>query len=163
MRAEERRRSDRVSLLSAIRVTGADPTGEAFSEEARTVLVTLHGAAILVKRRLLPEHQLTIRSYGTGNEAKVRVVGQIEQQPEGGLYGVKFLHPDVNPWDIRFPPLAASEDALVRLLLQCAACRPANWSTSTNLKRKFLGQIRASPGIVRRAEEPRFGRKPRTN
>ncbi len=119
----ERRSSDRVSLLNAIRISGKDAAGVAFSEEARTMLVTLHGAAIIVKRELAPNQRLIIRCYGTETDAEARVVGQIEKQPDSFLYGVQFLDPGVNPWNIKFPATGPSSDAVGRLLLQCSGCQ----------------------------------------
>src|SRR5450759_3530168 len=87
MAAIERRSSDRVSLLNAIRVSGKDSAGVTFSDVGRTVLVTLHGAAVIVKRELAPNQRLIIRCYGTETDAEARVVGQIEKQSDGSLYG----------------------------------------------------------------------------
>jgi hypothetical protein len=121
MDAKERRRSDRVSLLSPIRISGTDAGGEAFSSEGRTLLVTLHGAAIMLGRRLQPDQPVTIRCYGTETEAAARVVGQIEGHTDGLVYGVQFLDPAVNPWNIKFPA-APSSDTVGRLLLHCTNC-----------------------------------------
>lgn len=122
MEPEQRRRSDRVSLLTPIRVAGSDPAGEAFSDEGRTLVVTLHGAAISVSRELAANQEITLRAYGSEKEAKARVVGQIERQAEGSVYGVKFVEPDVNLWNIRFPSPFASQNAVGKLLLVCEGC-----------------------------------------
>jgi hypothetical protein len=100
-----------------------DAAGQSFSDQGRTALVTLHGAAIVLKRNLAPGQQVTIRCYGTGIEAAARVVGQIESQPGGFLYGVQFLDPEVNPWNIKFPARDSLSPAVGRLLLQCAGCQ----------------------------------------
>ena len=123
METTERRRSDRVSLFSAIRVRGNDAAGEAFSDVARTALVTLHGAAIVINRELEPNQQVSIRCYGMDTEAEARVVGKIEKLPDGLLYGVQFLDPTVNPWNIKFPASGPATVAAGRLLLQCGNCQ----------------------------------------
>ena len=123
METTERRRSDRVSLFSAIRVRGTDAAGEAFSLEAKTVLVTLHGAAIIINREIASNQQINIRCYGMDTEAEARVVGRIEKRPEGYLYGVQFLEPGVNPWNIKFPAEGPSSEAVGRLLLSCSECQ----------------------------------------
>lgn len=123
METMERRRSDRVSLFSAVRVRGKDAAGESFSEQARTVLVTLHGAAIVINRELAPNQRINIRCYGMDTEAESRVVGRIEKRPDGFLYGVQFLDPAVNPWNIKFPAAGPAPDAVGRLLLQCGECQ----------------------------------------
>ncbi|HLY63367.1 MAG TPA: PilZ domain-containing protein [Terriglobia bacterium] len=123
METVERRSSDRVSLFNAIRVIGKDAAGEAFSVEARTALVTLHGAAILIDRELASDTKVNIRCYGTDTEAEARVVGKIEKHPEGDLYGVQFVDPAINPWNIKFPSTGPPPLAVGRLLLQCGDCQ----------------------------------------
>jgi hypothetical protein len=139
MPSEERRRSERISLLSPIRVRGTDAVGEAFSEEARTLLVTHHGAAIVISRQLAPEQQLMMRCYGPGDEVKVRVVGQIESRPEGLVYGVQYVDPNVNPWNIKFPAPSAAENAVGRLLLQCANCQTRELTYVDELEAEVFG------------------------
>lgn len=123
MATQERRSSDRVSLFNAIRVSGKDGAGEAFSVEARTALVTMHGAAIIINRELSSDSTVVIRCYGTETDAEARVVGKIEKHPDGFLYGVQFLDPAVNPWNIKFPSSGPSPVAVGRLLLQCRNCQ----------------------------------------
>jgi PilZ domain len=123
METTERRQSDRVSLFSAIRVRGTDAAGAAFSDVARTALVTLHGAAIIINRELSPNQQINIRCYGMDTEAEARVVGRIEKLPDGLLYGVQFLDPTVNPWNIKFPAGGPAVNAAGRLLLKCGTCQ----------------------------------------
>lgn len=123
MERQERRSSDRVSLFNAIRVNGKDAAGETFSVEARTAMVTLHGAAIIIKRELASDTTVNIRCYGTSTDAEARVVGKIEKHPDGFLYGVQFLDPAVNPWNIKFPSSGPAPEAVGRLLLQCSECQ----------------------------------------
>lgn len=123
METVERRSSDRVSLFSAIRVRGNDASGEAFSIEAKTALVTQHGAAIIINRELTANQHVNIRCYGMESEAEARVVGRIEKRPDGFLYGVQFLDPAVNPWNIKFPSGGPAVEAVGRLLLQCSDCQ----------------------------------------
>lgn len=95
MQAKERRQSDRVSLLSSIRIMESDPSGEPFSDAAQTLIVTLHGAATILKRELTPEQRVTIRCYGTGAEALARVVGKIEDHPDGVVIQGILRHANV--------------------------------------------------------------------
>lgn len=120
------RRSDRVSLELPIQVSGTDTTGNRFVVETRTVVLSRHGAKILLDRELAAGQELNIRCLSTGKEAGVRVVGQIGGELKDGYYtfnyGVEFLNPADNPWEIDFPPLAESEKAVVRILLECTSC-----------------------------------------
>lgn len=117
------RRSDRVTVTVAVEVNGTDASGQDFFDAAETVVVSRHGAAILVTRKLVPEQELYLRNRENNREAEVRVIGQISSHERGGVYGVTFTDAKVNLWDIEFPPLAESEAAAARLVLECAACK----------------------------------------
>lgn len=106
-----------------IQVSAVDAAGQPFNEEARTLLLSRHGAAIVLKRRLASEQEIRIRRLSTGKEAAFRVVGQIGGEDESYVYGVAILDASVNLWGIEFPPLAESERAVGRLLMECLACQ----------------------------------------
>lgn len=116
------RRSDRIYLRLPIEVAGTDCYNFSFADRTETLVISAHGALILLRRALVPEQELTIRFAPTHKEAGVRVVGQIGDTPEGACYGVEFLDPKADVWEIEFPPLAKSEDAVARVLLECERC-----------------------------------------
>jgi c-di-GMP-binding flagellar brake protein YcgR len=117
------RRTDRVSIELQILVFGSDVVGQSFQAEARTVEVSAHGALIVVKQKLTPQDEIIIQRSTTRKEAVARVLGQIRQEPDGGAYGVNFIDPEINLWDIQFVPLSESQSALGRTLLECAKCQ----------------------------------------
>lgn len=123
MEPQRTRRSDRIALRFRVTVSGTDALGRVFMEETETLVVSRHGAKIALRRMLVPDLELSIRCADTGQEADVRVVGQIGQGPEGMYYGVEILDPQKDLWGIVFPPLAESEKAVARILLQCVHCR----------------------------------------
>ena len=143
MATTERRSSDRVSLFNAIRISGQDASGAQFSEEARTVLVTLHGAAIVVNRDLAANQHVVIRCYGTETDAQARVVGQIEKHPDGFLYGVQFTDPNINPWNIKFPTAGPAPEVVGRLLLQCSGCQTRELVYLDELEAEVFGANQA--------------------
>lgn len=96
--------------------------GKMFSEQARTVLLSRHGAGIVSEYKLSPEQELIIRSLETNKEAEVRVVGQLGSQGESYTYGVAFLNQNIDFWGIEFPPVSQSEKAANSVSLQCASC-----------------------------------------
>lgn len=122
MEAPRVRRSDRITLELPIEVSGTDANGVGFVEDSKTAVISRHGAKILLKHALVPEQELTIRCRATGKESDARVVGKIGSGPKGYFYGIEFLDPKVNLWDIEFPPLAESEMAVARVLLECVRC-----------------------------------------
>jgi hypothetical protein len=116
------RRTDRIVLAIPIRVAGAGVTGLSFVEETKTVVVSRHGAKITLKHTLTPDQEINVRNIRTGKEADMRVIGTIAGRPDGIWYGLEFLNPSVDIWGINFPPLAESENAVAKVLLECARC-----------------------------------------
>jgi hypothetical protein len=123
MSFERLRRSDRISISIPVEIFGADYSGEHFIEQSKTVLVSRHGATVIVSRKLGPDLELIIRRPGTKKEALVRVIGQIGGQPEGYIYGLALIDQTINLWNIYFPSLAESEKAVGRALLECSHCK----------------------------------------
>ena len=97
--------------------------GKMFSENAKTVLLSRHGAGIVSEYKLSPEQELILRSLETNKEAEVRVVGQLGSEGESYTYGVAFLNQNIDFWGIEFPPVSQSEKAANRVELQCARCK----------------------------------------
>jgi len=122
MDTSDTRRSYRVPLELPIVVSGTDCLGAAFLEQTRTLLLSRHGAKILLTRKLVPDQELNLRCLKTGQESDVRVVGQIGGGPEGYHYGVELLDVDVDLWGVEFPPLAEADGAVGRVLLACIRC-----------------------------------------
>lgn len=117
------RRSDRIDLELRITVSGTDAQGQDFMEETYTTIVGRHGAKIVLARPLVPDQELTIRCAGSGRESDAWVVGHLGEDAEGKYYSVKFLDPQVDVWNIEFPPLQEAERAVERVLLECIRCR----------------------------------------
>ena len=60
MAETSKRRSDRISLTLPLSISGRDAAGNPFSEDANTVTVSLHGAAIALKTELTPGQDIII-------------------------------------------------------------------------------------------------------
>jgi len=119
---EQTRRSDRISIALPVQVFGTEITGQDFSETTRTHLLSRHGAAIVLKSRLAPLQQVTIRNLGNGKEATAQVIGPMGGRPDGNVYGITLMDLGANLWNINFPPMSEAEKAVFRLLLECNAC-----------------------------------------
>lgn len=116
------RRSSRIPKEIPILLVGSDMEGKMFSEQAKTVLLSRHGAGIVSEYKLSPEQELIIRSLETNKEAEVRVVGQLGSQGESYTYGVAFLNQNIDFWGVEFPPVSQSEKVANSVFLQCAGC-----------------------------------------
>lgn len=120
------RRSDRVSLTLLLEVSGKDSFGKEFKEPARTLLINRGGAVIVLDRELKAEQQVHLRrqaAHESQRAGDVRVVGQFGREKDGYLYGVEILDPNNDLWGVEFPPIAESEEAVARMLLECSYCR----------------------------------------
>jgi hypothetical protein len=116
------RGSDRISLRMGVVVSGTDALGKVFVVNGKTILLSRHGAKILLPRILAPHQEINIHCVDTGKEADARVVGQIGQEEGAYFYGVAFIDPEAKVWGIEFPPLAEGAEAVGRVILECGGC-----------------------------------------
>lgn len=120
------RRSDRVSLILLLTISGTDAEGKEFSEPASTLLVNRHGAVILLARDLPPEHHIHVQRRSpqeSSRQGDVRIVGQFGKQGNEFVYGIEILAPETDLWGVEFPQIAESNEAVARMLLECSHCR----------------------------------------
>ena len=88
----KQRRSDRIAMSIPIRVSGRDEQGQDFAVESRTVILSRHGATIILKQSLKPDQDLKITLMRRAKGAAVRVVGRIGGgESDGFVYGVAQL------------------------------------------------------------------------
>src|ERR1700722_18202685 len=126
MASAAQRRSDRVSLTLLLEASGKDINEQEFTGPARTMQINRTGAVILLDRDLRPDQHINIKRKAASEahrQSKVRVVGQFGRQKEGYVYGIEILQPENDVWGIEFPPIAESEEAVARMLLECTYCR----------------------------------------
>jgi len=116
------RRSGRVRKEIDISLFGSDLDGSMFTEDTKTVILSLHGAGIVSKYRLLPEQELVLRWKETGREAEVRVVGEVAQEGIYHTYGVAFLDEGLDFWRMEFPSAPEQPERPLVLLLECGTC-----------------------------------------
>jgi hypothetical protein len=90
-----------------------------FTEDTKTVVLSLHGAGIVSKYRLLPEQELVLRWKDAGREAEVREAAQ-----EGiyHTYGVAFIDEKLDFWHAEFSPTPEQPERPLVLLLECGTC-----------------------------------------
>jgi PilZ domain len=120
------RRSDRVSLTLLLDASGTDSHGQAFSIPARTLQINQTGAVVVIDRELNTDQHIHLKRKSTAEshrEGDVRVVGQFGREKDGFLYGVEILPGQSDLWGVEFPPIATSEEAVARMLLECSYCR----------------------------------------
>jgi len=120
------RRSDRVSLTLLLDASGTDSHGQSFAVPTRTLQINQTGAVVVLDRDLNTDQQIHLKRKSTAEshrEGDVRVVGQFGREKDGFLYGVEILPGQNDLWGVEFPPIATSEEAVARMLLECSYCR----------------------------------------
>src|ERR1700689_3879536 len=124
MKLSQMRRSDRIEIAIDVELMGMDLTdGQTFCINTRTVTISRHGGAILANHALAIDEEVTLRCLSTKEEAKAKIVGLFPGIGEAKVYGLAFVEANINPWGVEFPPLAAGDDGLVRILLACQRCK----------------------------------------
>jgi len=146
MSSERLRRSSRIPKEIPILLVGSDMGGKTFSEKAKTVLLSRHGAGIVSEYKLSPEQELILRSLESNKEADVRVVGQLGSVGGSYTYGVAFLNQNIDFWGIEFPPISQSEEDANRVLLQCSSCKVCEMVEQSDLESDVY---MVNEGIVR--------------
>lgn len=116
------RRSGRIAKEIRILLFGTDTAGRVFSEETRTVTLSRHGAGLISKHKLAPDGTVTLRFLGGSTEAAIRLVGQLGEDARGYVYGVAFVDPKLDFWELTFPP-PTKWQVDFEAPLQCISCK----------------------------------------
>jgi hypothetical protein len=98
------RRSQRVCLTIDVDVVLQKAGSKATAEITRTLVVSAHGALILLISPCVAGDILTLRNIHTAEQVSCRVVDS--NTGNGGIpeVAVEFLKPQKNFWHIAFPP-----------------------------------------------------------
>ncbi len=129
------RRSGRVPKEIPIVLLGTDTSGRVFSEETRTLVLSRHGAGILSHYKFSPDERLTMRLAGTSQESEIRLVGYLGEDPSGGnVYGVAFCDPELNFWQMDFPPPPQQHLLPPGVALECCFCNSRSLVQQTEIE-----------------------------
>src|ERR1700737_1929917 len=126
MRPENLRQSDRVSFRMPVEASWFTAAGSEVKETAQTLLVSRNGGVLRLTEKLFPGQELPLRRQREGDDwkiARVRVMAEIDHEPDGFLYAIAMLDQRADFWDINFPALHKAEEALARLLMECSFCQ----------------------------------------
>ena len=96
------------------------------TQSAETLLVSRNGAVVRLPEKLFAGQEITLRRQREGDSwkiARVRIVAEIDQEPEGFLYAIAIVDPRADFWDIDFPAPHKAQEALARLLMECSFCQ----------------------------------------
>ena len=116
------RRSGRVAKEIRILLIGTDTSGRVFAEETRTVTLSRHGAGIISKHKLAADGMLIMRFLGGSSEVSIRLVGELGEDVRGHIYGVAFVDPNLDFWELKLPPPPGWRVDFAAPL-QCTSCQ----------------------------------------
>ena len=99
------RRSQRLSLAFEVVVTARRENGKASSEETKTLVISPHGALLLLRTGVAIGEVLTIRNVQTREELSCRV-SDLESSSQLGMMevGIEFIKNAPSFWRVSFPP-----------------------------------------------------------
>jgi PilZ domain len=126
MRPEGLRQSDRVSFRMPVEASWVGNSGREVKHAAETILVSRNGAVVRLAEKLFAGQEITLRRQRDGDNwkiARVRIVAEIDHEPEGFLYAIAIVDPRADFWDIDFPAPHKGQEALARLLMECSFCQ----------------------------------------
>lgn len=99
-----RRRSQRVLMQVAVRISGTDAQGSAFEEETETLAINAHGALILTSSRVTSGSVVKMRHKGTNEEQDCHVAFLGPVRAGKSEIGLEFSAPRPSFWRVAFPP-----------------------------------------------------------
>ena len=100
----QQRRSLRILLSIPIRVNGSRHDGHRFAEESRTLVVSAHGALILLSEEVIPGQILTIQHLKAGEQCDCKVVEIGVRHDNKREIGIELVEPSPKFWHVGFPP-----------------------------------------------------------
>jgi PilZ domain len=116
------RRSGRIVFAVPVELVGTDVYGQEFWEETKTAVVSRYGAAVISRRKLVPQQEMTIRRLDTNKEAEIRIVAKVSEEKDGYVYGVGFTNPEIDFWEMKFPDPPQVKDDTHSVTLACGSC-----------------------------------------
>jgi len=99
-----RRRSQRVLMQVAVRISGSDAQGHPFEEETETLAINAHGALILINARVTSGSVLRMKHKGTQEEQECHVAFLGPVRAGRAEIGLEFSAPRPSFWRVAFPP-----------------------------------------------------------
>src|SRR5271169_509034 len=117
-----------------IEVFGADLDGRQFIEQTRTLTITRDGATIPLEIKLPAESELIVRNPATNKEAVARVVDLVLDPVFVHVYGIAFVDPSVNLWQVEFPEARFKKT----IMMECTRCRKVDAVLLSEIEMKIL-------------------------
>jgi hypothetical protein len=99
-----RRRSQRVLMQVAVRISGNDAQNQTFTEETETLAINAHGALILLSTRVTSGGKLLLIHERTKEQQECHVVFLGPVRNGKAEVGLEFFDSRPTFWRVAFPP-----------------------------------------------------------
>lgn len=96
------RRSSRVFMRLRVIIAGKDHNRRRFREACETIVISAHGALLVLSHSVDDGEQLVITNPFTQEEQECRVVYLGEDSGKGQRVGIEFLTPAPHFWGMEF-------------------------------------------------------------
>src|ERR1700676_5627151 len=116
-----------------IELFGTELCGRQYIEQTRTLTITRDGATIPLAIKLSPESELIVRNPATNQEAVARVVDLALDPISVHVYGIVFVDPSVNLWQVEFPEVQSKTIAM-----ECSRCHQVDAVLLSEIEMKIL-------------------------
>ncbi len=98
------RRSQRVEVNVPVVVYRPLRQGPQFYESTQTLVVSAHGALMVLADNVAPKQRLLVQNIGSGEQQECRVVSVEKIRTGPAQVAVEFILPTPSFWHIAFPP-----------------------------------------------------------
>ena len=102
--ASNRRKSQRMLMRTAVRVSGYDELGSSFKENTHTITITPLGALILISASVKMGQRIVLSNIRTRALVECIVAHKGKRQDGGLEVGLQFVLPNPTFWGVTFPP-----------------------------------------------------------
>lgn len=99
-----RRRSQRVLMQVAVRISATDTQGKTIEEETETLAINAHGALVLLASRLTSGCKVLLQHKRTEEQQECHVVFLGPVRSGKAEIGLEFSSPRPAFWRVAFPP-----------------------------------------------------------
>lgn len=99
-----RRRTQRVLVRVAVRVSAHNPPASRFDEDTHTLAINAHGASIPLSKSVGKGQRLELLNIATGDKAECIVAYLGQRHGDRTEVGIEFILSNANFWHVAFPP-----------------------------------------------------------
>jgi len=144
-------------LQLQIEVIGADLYGMQFFEPSEVLSIYRSGLTVFLENDLAPDSEVIVRSPQNNKETVALVLGQIRKEKRGHVYGLAFLNPAVDPWQLRIPDAGAAKT----IKLECTGCNNTATFDLSEIESEILDATRTLTRPCKDCGSPKKWREPR--